>query len=177
MPVTMALLDGKMRTEMDMTQMKGVKAPAEAMAMLKGTGMDRVVTIMQPDRKSTVLIYPGLQAYTEIAISEAEAADPKFEISELGKETIDGHACTKTKFVSTDSNGRKQEILVWKAADLKSFPIQVQTREGGSTVIVRYQSPSLEKPDASLFTPPANYTKHASFQALMQAAVMKMLGK
>jgi hypothetical protein len=46
----------------------------------------------------------------------------------------------------------------------------------GNTLIVKYQAPKLEAPEASLFEVPGSYTKYPSVQALMQAAMMKMFG-
>jgi hypothetical protein len=52
----------------------------------------------------------------------------------------------------------------------------MQMAQKGNTLIVKYQAPKLESPEASLFEIPAGYTKYPSVQALMQAAMMKMLG-
>ena len=176
MPMTMAMRDNKLRAEMDLSQVKGGAMPAEAAAMLKQAGMDRMVTVVRPDKKATLITYPGMQAYAEVPISDDEIAEGKIESIELGNEPIDGHSCKKTKLVSTDAKGNKQEALVWQAADLKNFPLQMQMAQKGNTLIVKYQAPKLETPEAALFDIPAGYTKYPSIQALMQAAMMKMLG-
>jgi hypothetical protein len=176
LPMNMAMRDNMLRSEMDMSQIKGGSIPPEAAGMLKQAGMDRMVTVVRPEKKATVIMYPGLQSYAEVPLSEEEAADAKVESTELGKETIDGHPCTKTRLVATDAKGNKQEALVWQATDLKNFPIQMQMEQKGNTLIVKYQAPKIESPEASLFETPAGYTKSPSVQALMQAAMMKMLG-
>ena len=43
-----------------------------------------------------------------------------------------------------------------------------------NTLIVKFQPPKLETPEAALFEVPVSYTKYPSVQALMQAAMMKM---
>ena len=176
MPMTMAMRDNMLRAEMDMSQVKGGSIPPEAAGMLKQVGMDRMVTVVRPEKKATIIMYPGLQSYAEAPLSEGEAADAKMESTEVGKETIDGHPCTKTKLTATDAKGNKQEAFVWQATDLKNFPIQMQMAQKGNTLIVKYQAPKLETPEASLFEIPAGYTKYPSIQALMQAAMMKMFG-
>ena len=103
MPITMALRDGKLRSEMDISQAKGASIPPEAAAMMKQAGMDKMVTLIYPDKKATVISYPGLQSCAEMPFSEEEAAEEKVEATEVGKETIDGHPCVKTKMTSTDS--------------------------------------------------------------------------
>jgi hypothetical protein len=176
MPMNMAMRDNMLRAEMDLSQVKGGSIPPEAAGMLKQAGMDRMVTVVRPEKKATVIMYPGLQSYAEVPLSEDETAEAKVESTELGKETIDGHPCTKTKLVSTDAKGNKQEAFVWQATDLKNFPVQMQMAQKGNTLIVKYQAPKLETPEASLFDIPAGYTKYPSVQALMQAAMMKMFG-
>jgi hypothetical protein len=175
-PMTMSMRDNKLRTEMDMSQVKGGSIPPEAAGMLKQVGMDRMVTLVRPDKKATIMLYPGLQSYAEVPFTEEEASEAKVESTALGTETIDGHPCRKTKLTSSDAKGGKQEAIVWQATDLKNFPIQMQMAQRGNTLLVKFQSPKLEAPDASLFEVPTGYTKYPSLQALMQAAMMKMLG-
>ena len=174
MPMTMSMRDNKLRSEMDLSQVKGGAMPPEAAAMMKQAGMDRMVTVIRPDRKSTMIVYPGLQSFAEMPIADAEVADAKVESTELGKETIDGHPCVKTRLASTDAQGQVREAFVWQASDLKQFPIQMQMPQRSNTLIVKFQPPKLETPEASLFDVPASYTKYSNVQALMQAALMKM---
>lgn len=173
-PMTIALRDGKLRSEMDLSEMKGGAIPPEASAMMKQAGMDKMVTILRPDKKATIISYPGLKSYAEVPFSESEAADAKVEITDLGKDTIDGHPCTKKKLTSTDAKGRPQEAFIWQATDLKNFPVQIQMDQRNNTLILKFQSPKLETPDASLFETPATYAKYNSIQEMMQAAMMKM---
>ena len=176
MPMTMALRDGKLRSEMDVSQVKGSGMPPEAAAMMKQAGMDKMVTLVRPDKKATIISYPGLQSYAEIPFSEDEAAEEKVDSTEVGKETIDGHPCVKTKFTSTDSKGTTREAFVWQATDLKKFPLQMQMAQRSQTLIVKFQPPKFETPDAAIFDMPSSYTKYPTIQALMQAAMMKMFG-
>lgn len=174
MPMTFALRDGKMRADMDLGEAKGASIPPEAAAMMKQAGMDKMVTLIQPDKKVTTLMYPNAQAYAEMPVNEEENGNDKFESTELGTETVDGHPCKKVKLTSTDSKGKTQEALVWQATDLKNFPIKMQMAQKSNTVLVNFRNPKLESPPASQFEVPASYTKYPSMQALMQAAMMKM---
>lgn len=178
MPMQMFLLDGKLRAEMDLSQMKGGEMPPEAVLMLKQTGMDKMVTVTRPDKLVTLMIYPGLQAYAEVPMTPEEAStkDLKIEKTAAGKEIIDGHPCSKNKITVTDAKGKKHEATVWNASNLKDFPIQMQIQEDGMVTTIRQTEPKFEKPGASLFDVPAGYTKHANVQALMQAAMLKMIG-
>ena len=173
-PMTIALRDQKLRFEMDLSQAKMAGMPPEAAGMLKQAGVDKMVTLILGEKKTNVLIYPGAQAYAEMPFTADEAAEEKDAETEVGEETIDGHPCLKMKFTSTDAKGKTQEGLVWRATKLKKFPLQTEMPQRSGKVIVKFQTPKLEAPDAAIFTVPSNYTRYENVQALMQAAMLKM---
>src|SRR5882724_11206814 len=77
-PMGFALLDGKMRMEVDMAQVKSKQMPAKTLAVLKQMGMDRMVNIIIPEKKIMRVIYPALKAYSEMpALDEAVAGGDK----------------------------------------------------------------------------------------------------
>jgi hypothetical protein len=201
-PGKVAALEGKSRFEMDLTQMKGGNLPPQAAEQMKQMGMDKMVVISRPDKKVTYMIYPNLAAYTETPIQNSEtaaaAADFKLETTELGKETLDGHPCVKTKAVVTDGKGNKHESIVWNATDLKNFPIKIETTgqfskttaqiedeklvktettsEQGRKATMLFKDVKLAKPDAGLFDPPTSYKHYDNLQQMMQQEMMKRMG-
>lgn len=183
-PMTMladfAMLDGKARMDLDMATLKSKQLPAETLASFKAAGLDKLATIVRPDRKVIILIYPLVRSYAEMPMSNQEAADMnrryRVEKTKLGRETIDGHTCDKTKAVVVADNGQKQEAIVWYAADLKNFPLKMQMDQQQSTVVMQYRDVKLVRPDVKQFEAPQGFTKHGSVEQLMQSAMMKMLG-
>jgi Domain of unknown function (DUF4412) len=180
MPMTFALAGDKMRTDIDMTQIKSSEMPANMMAMMKQMGMDQLSTIMLPDKKVTYIIYPSMKAYAEQPMDKEDVADAaknyKIEKASLGKETVDGHPCEKNKVTMTDDKGQKQEATVWNASDLKDFPVKMQMVEDGNTINMHYTDIKIGKPDASKFEVPTGMTKYNSAQQLMQGEMMKRMG-
>ena len=180
MPNKIFSLDGKTRVETDMAKMKNGNLPPNAAAQMKAMGMDNMVMISRPDKKISYLIYPGLQAYAENPMqdreSTASAADYKMESTELGKDSVDGHPCVKTKVIVTDDQGTKHESVVWNATDLKKFPVKIETVQQGQTMTILFKDVNLAKPDAGLFEPPSDYTKYDSIQTMMREQMMKHMG-
>lgn len=190
MEMLMSMRDGKTRMEMDLTQIKGSKMPPNSGAQLKRMGMDKMVTISLPEKASSLMIYPGLHAYAEMsaasyggpgspggsAAPESGGQNGKVEKTSLGKETIDGHNCEKSKVVFTNDKGDRHEATVWNATDLKDFPVQMQITERDNDITIKYRDIKLEKPDASLFEAPADFTKYDSMQVMMQTEMMKRMG-
>ncbi len=175
-PLVVALRDGKLRAEMDLSEIKGGAIPPEAAAMMKQAGMDKMISVVRSDKKVTLISYPGLKSYAEVPFTASETADEKAELTDAGKDTIDGHPCLKKKLTTTDSKGRPQEAFVWQATDMKNFPVQIEMAQRSNKLIVKLQPPKLETPEAALFDAPAGYTKYNGVQELMQAAMLKMFG-
>jgi hypothetical protein len=181
MPLGFALLDGKMRAEIDLTQIKSKDLQPEAIAMFKQMGMDKMTTIIRPDRKTTMVVYPSMQGYAEVPMSKEDAAasgkDYKVTATKVGNETVEGHPCEKQKVLVTGDNGEKHEALVWKATDMKNFPIQMQIQQGDGAILMNYRDVSTARPEAKLFEAPAGFTKHPSVEKMMEGAMMKMMPK
>lgn len=177
MTLGMACLDGKLRSDMDMAQMKNGMISPEMIQQMKQMGADHMINIIRPDKKVSYTIYPGLKAYLEQPLSDGPSAkEPKITTSALGKETVDGHPCNKNKMVITDENGKSEEATVWNATDLKNFPVQMQMQEQGSTVVMKFKDVQFSKPDAKQFEPPAGFAKHTSMMPIQQAMMQRMMG-
>lgn len=173
-------LENKTRFELDLTKVRGASLQPTMAAQIKAMGMGEMTAITRPDKKSSFLIYPGLQAFTEMPLPDEDAASAsaKFSVQSktVGNEKLDGHPCTKNAVVVTDEKGVKHEATVWNATDLKNFPLKVEHKEDGQPVTLLLRSVNLTPPDAARFEAPAGFTKYDSVQALMQGAVMKQLG-
>jgi hypothetical protein len=109
--------------------------------------------------------------------AKEKEADFKIETTELGKEAVNGHPCVKVKAVVTDDKGVKTEATLWKASDLKQFPVKLERTENGSLVTMNFKDVKLAKPDAKVFDPPADATKYDSMQAMMQEVMAKRFGQ
>ena len=180
MPGKIAFDAGKSRFEMNMSEMKGSKMPPNAAANMKAMGMDTMYSISRPDKKLTYTVYPGLRSYVEATPktppTEAGKDDYKVVVTELGKETVDGHPCIKNKVVVTDKEGKAQESTIWNATDLKKFPVKIMTIAQGNSTTMLFKNVSLDKPDASSFEAPDDYTKYQSMQTMMQTEMIKKMG-
>ena len=179
MPGKVAYLDGKSRMEIDVSRSQGPQLPAAMAQQLKAMGMGEMIVIADESTNTSLFIYPGLQAYAAIAQEGAKPADQskvKVTSTEMGKETIEGHACVKNKVVITDPDGKSSEAIVWNATDLKKFPVRIEAGEKGTKVRMTFKNVSFDKPDAKSFEPPAKFTRHTSIQGLMGEAMKKMLG-
>ncbi len=180
LPMTFAMLDGKVRAEIDLGQAKAKELSKEDLAALKQLRMERVTSIVRPDKGTTIAIYPEHRAYAEMPMTPEDVADLKrdYKVAKqpVGKETIDGHPVEKHKIVVTGENNQRHEAFVWNATDLKDFPIRIQLNQGENTLVMQFKDVKLARPDARQFDPPNRFTKYESVEKLMQEAMMKSLG-
>jgi hypothetical protein len=182
MPMNFALLDGRWRMDIDVSQVRSTEMPAQLIPSLKLMGMDQMNIIMRPDEKIILSCYPHMKSYVETAMTlqeEAAAArNFKMEKTKLGRETVDGHPCEKEKVVLTDAGkkGVKYDATVWNATDLKNFAIQVEIPEQDSTVIVKFKDVKLGNPGAGRFEAPSGLTKYTDATKLLQDASAKISG-
>ena len=179
-PGKIAYSEGKSRFEMDTSEAKGEAIPPAAAAQMKSIGMDKMVMISRPDKKLNYIIYPGVQAYVEMAIQDPEADKPvsdfKLEATEVGKESLAGHDCVKNKVVVTDKEGSKHESTCWNATDLNKFPMKIEQSDSGTSSTMTFKDVKLAKPDAKQFEAPADYKKYTDMMAMLQDVMMKKGG-
>jgi len=91
----------------------------------------------------------------------------------LGKETIDGHPCTKTKVVVSTSQGKTLDAITWNASDLKDFPLQIENNDKENTSIIRFKDVRFTNADAAQFDPPAGFTEYKDQMQLMVGIAKK----
>jgi len=163
----------KMRNEMDMTKMGGVRA--SDVEGMKQMGMDQMVVLALPEKPATYMMFPNLKSYCDMPTSGKGNPEGKVEKTELGSDTVEKHACKKSKLTFTDKDGQTAEAMVWEATDLKDFPIQYQTVENEQTTTTTFSDIKMEKPDASLFDLPADYKKYGNMQALMMGNMQRLM--
>ena len=175
------MIDGKVRAEIDVSRTKSKEMSPEIAASIKQMGLDKMVSIVRPDKKLTIFIYPSLQSYAEVPMSREDAAtlEKQYTVDskKVGDETVDGHPCEKNKLTATADSGQKFEALVWNAKDLKKFPIQMQMMQQDATVIMHFTNVQLTRPDATQFDAPQGFTKYPTVEKLTQEGVIKALGK
>jgi hypothetical protein len=171
LPIGYALLGGRLRTEIDLTEFRGLHACDIAQGKLAEVGLDQVIFVLLPDLKLKFLIYPRARAYVETIQNWRERLNQIVDIqkSRVGTLTIDGHPCTRYKVVATNELGDKTAVDVWQASDLADFPVQMEFQIRNTTFKVLFHNVNLARPNLSLFEPPADFDRYASLQALLQA--------
>ena len=179
-PMGFAFLDGRMRMEIDLSQMRGRSVPPAAIAALKQAGLDRVISIVRLDKKMIHVVFSGVRSYANMDLSgaDAEAAQKNLQIQKtlLGRETVDSHPCARNRVLVKNSKGTALlDATTWNATDLKDFPVQIALQSLDSTTIVRFNQIRFARPEAAQFEPPAGYARFNNTDSLLMSAAQKAL--
>lgn len=180
MPMTFTALNGNLRLDVDMGQIKGPSIPPSTMAMEKKFGIDRLSSVVRLDRRETYMLYPLLQACVKVPLTEEDSSGvgEKLVRSSLGRETVDGHPCVKSRSVVKNQKGvTLLEATTWNATDLKNFPLQIETKENGKTSRMHFGPVSFAGPDPRLFEVPAGYKQYLSSEDVVAAAAARIAVK
>jgi hypothetical protein len=161
MPMNFAALEGKIRLEIDVSQIRSKHVTPEIISAMNQAGIGKMATIIRPDKKASYILYPVLRNYSVVPMSKAEAdaiGKPlNTERTELGKETIDGHSCVKNHVTVKEQQTVILEATTWNATDLKDFPIRIETKDKGTTSILHFHQIQFARPDIKQFEPPPGY--------------------
>jgi hypothetical protein len=161
-----------------MTWMRNREQP-DAIAQVKPLGLDRVVSIIQPEQRTSLIMFPKLRAFVKLDMPPTESAAflkrAKIERTPLSKEKMEGYACIKQRVVITDDAGQRSDATVWAATALGDFPVCVATKEKGGTVVIRFRKIQFGRAAASQFEPPAGFTECADMQVLMAGPVVQYM--
>ena len=178
-PMDFAVLDRRIRVQIDLTQTRNKDMPADTAATLKKIGMSQVISIIRPDKKLVYVIYPDQRVLLAMPLPkedyEGSQQAPKVSKTPLGKETIDGHPCVKNRVLISGANGQSAEAVTWDATDLKDLPIQIETQEKDSTSIVRFKQVQFARPTEALFEEPTGYTRYDNPDDLKLGVMKKMM--
>jgi hypothetical protein len=177
-PMNFSVLESKVRVEIDLGQMKSKDLPASTISGMKKLGLDRISSIVRPDKKTMFIVYPLAKSYVNMPMSlediEASGQTIKVEKTPLSKETITSHPTVKNRVVMKNKNGGIiLDALTWNASDLKDFPVQIQMKENGNTTVMRFSQIKFTAADAKQFEAPSGFKLYDDPQALMLSAAQK----
>ncbi len=177
-PMNFTLLGNKIRVEIDMARMRN-RAEPDAVAKVKPLGLDQVVSVIRPESRTNLIIFPKLRAFVKLDMppNEAEAflKRAKMQRTTVAREKMEGYQCVKQHVIITDDSGQKSEATVWTAPELRDFPVCVATKEKEGTVVMRFRQIQFTRVDPGQFEAPAGYREYADIQALMAGPVVKYM--
>lgn len=178
LPMNFALAGNKIRVEVDMNRMRNKMRP-DATAQMKPLGLDQIVSVIHPESRTNLIVFPKLRAFVKLEMPENEAEAflkrAKLDRTNVGKEKMEGYNCIKQRVIITDAEGQKSETTVWIAPELRNFPVCVATKEKEGVVTMRFRKVQFAAPAAGQFEPPAGFAEFNDMQMLVAGPGMKYM--
>lgn len=95
----------------------------------------------------------------------------------LGKEgteeEVDTHPCHRSETVVHLNDGTTGRLVLWRADDLRHFPIRIEAVNGPKQVTLNLTDVRLELPSQELFSPPDGFTAYGNSVALMNELITR----
>ena len=173
--IAYAWRNGNFRAELDPQKPKDRK-PADSGGGSFGRGLNQISYITSAEQPVMWMVYSALRGFVEKDDPLADyRATPRVEKSDLGKDTVDGHPCTKRQVVVTATSGASNAFTVWEADDLNGVPVEILFAKDETKIKVMLSDISTNLPDADLFRVPDTMKRYDSQDELMTAYVIQML--
>ena len=115
--------------------------------------------------KRGYVLSEALQGYAPVA-ADLQVTNVVFEIGKAPAERLSGHPCESAEAVVQMADGTAAGLGVFRALDLKGFPLRVESATNTSVFILSVSKVRLEAPPAEVFAPPDGFTKYSSVEAM-----------
>jgi hypothetical protein len=116
----------------------------------------------------------GLQASAPIS------ANAKYTITASGPvndrppaDKVEGHHCEVQNVTVSSDDGSTTALRVWRASDLKGFPIQIAIQPDLERPALKLSKIRPASPGAELFAAPDGFTKYRTMQAMMSELMLR----
>lgn len=108
---------------------------------------------------------PVTASITPTNLSSSAASPPS--------EVIDSHPCQAEQATVLMSDGSSASLHVWRATELKRFPIRISATNGATPFILTFSKIHLESQPVDLFDAPEGFTRYASPDAMLTELIFR----
>lgn len=172
LPLTLHLIEGRVRTELDLSPLPVRIDSTGPFASLRAVGINRVTTLTMSaiNMRLTQQLFPDAKAYiTQPLPDEDIPAMIRLEKVALGKDPANG--LEKFQATLTYTTGERRPVRLWQTSAAVPQIAQVQFDVGDSLITVRIRSVESIAESAlakALFQIPTNYFKFTDLGQLLQ---------
>ncbi len=125
-PLVVAFLEGRMRMDMDVNEVRSSTIPAPMFTALIELDLNKVVSVVRPDRRVLHVMYPDLRGYIDFPLTPEEVAGTmKVERTQAGRGTALGESCAMQRVVVTCESTNRHEATVWLSDAQRGFPVHL----------------------------------------------------
>ncbi len=140
----------------------------------KGPAGGGVSFIWDVAMNSGYILSEALQAYAPVAsTNQFTQTSAQADVHGAKSERIEGHTCEEQRLVVVSSDGASVSFRVWRAADLRGFPLRITLVTDSRPFSLHFSKVRLEVPQSGLFLPPDGFTKYESAETMMNELYLR----
>ena len=114
----------------------------------------------------------ALQGYAPVAVRVTPTNLTSLLVSAT-QEVINGHPSQQELATVTMSDGSSANFHVWRATDLKRFPVRISDATNSVNFVLNLSNIRLESPPADVFTLPEGFTRYQSPEEMMAELMIR----
>jgi hypothetical protein len=122
--------------------------------------------IWDPAENRGWLLSEALQGYAPTS-SSLSVTSMTTQVSAAATQVVNGHPARPETDTFQLSNGSTSVLKVFRATDLRGFPVQISSAGDSAPVTISFTRIKLQAPEAHLFSPPEGFTKYNSGEAMV----------
>jgi hypothetical protein len=165
---------GNLRWTIELKDVQSAQLSAHARTVVRQINGEQFVLLTRPDQQSNYLVLPGARSYLEQPLPAVRLSRSKAQVL---TERMDGHPCSKERWRVTRADGSTNEVLFWRAKDLKNLLLQLQFSDSGELIQVRFRDIKLRPLGPEYFQLPGGLAKYNSMDDLVQSVVLERVKK
>ncbi len=170
-PFTFSVLEGRIRTELDLRNVPKKFDGSGGLSALRQIGIGRIVSVTLPQLRSVHVIFPSAESYVSKSLEiEDSPGSMRIEKSLAGREQLNGRPFDKYACNLDFISGDKVPVEMWQVPGATNRPVFLRIHQTGSSVTVRFRIIRPGKIPEELFDTPKEFSKYADMGYLMQAA-------
>jgi hypothetical protein len=172
LPLTLHLIEGRVRTELDLSALPARIDSTGPFAALRAAGINRVTTLTMSaiNMRLTQQLFPDAKAYITQALPDEDIpALIRLDKTSLGKDPANG--MEKYQATLTYTTGEKRPVRLWETSAAVPQLAQAQFDVGDSLITVRIRSVESIAESVlakALFQIPTNYFKFTDVGQMLQ---------
>jgi hypothetical protein len=165
---------GNLRWAVNLKDIASAQLSQNARAAVRQINGERFLLITRSDQKANNLVLPGARACVEQPLPAVRLAAVK---SKAVTEQAAGRTCSKERLRAVRADGTANEVVVWRATDLKNLPVQIQFTDSGETIQVRFRDLSVRPIPSGQFRLSEGLSRYSSVEDMVQSVLLDRVKK
>ena len=172
-PFTMQMLEGRIRTELDLSQIPNRFEKDGTWSTMRQIGIDKITSVTLPKLTTMKIIFPVQQAYVTQGLAQKDAPEHIKLVNHVlvGPERLKDRVYNKYSANLEYLTGNSVPVEIWQdPSGVKNYPAFIKIKQSTSAVSVRFAHLQRGKVPVENFDTPEEYSQYTDMGIFLQGA-------